>query len=277
MYRETIIMLVFLVGFAFCLHFKSKDIWATKEGFKDKNKQCPNVLMQRGPILLLFNYKKALIPGVNPIRFENLEEYVQFTKWQRRLGIRCPVLYFQQTYDAQNNLGWRSLNSPLLPTAGTMTGLPPPPNVSANPPESPLLDANRLDPPYNIGDYPGYDQDNQYIGLNTPLDKIYHQSDIRNAMQNDWSPSADYVSQGVYFQQQRNTNVPPAFSKFGPQQYGPQQHAAHYSSFGQYNAMKDADAEYASRQKRYLSKGKQPQRHPINPPGAGGLYTTNKL
>ena len=272
MYRETIIILVFFVGLLFCLHFKSKDVWATQEGFKGADKQCPNVLMQRGPILLLFNYKKALIPGVNPIRFENLEEYVQFTKWQRRLGVRCPVLYFQQTYDAQNNLGWRSLNSPLLPTAGTMTGLPAP-QVPKNPPQSPLLDANRLDPPYNLEDYPGYDPDNQYIGLNTPLDKLYNQPNIRNAMQNDWEPSADYVSQGVYFQQQRNARVAPAFSKLGPQQ-----HKGQYSSFGQYNAVKDADAEYASRHQRRTSHGRRhPSRHSVNPPGGGRLYTANKL
>ena len=43
----------------------------------------------------------AEIPGVNPIRFKNLEEYTEFTDWQRSQGIRCPVLYLQYSYDAQ--------------------------------------------------------------------------------------------------------------------------------------------------------------------------------
>ena len=38
-----------------------------------------------------------------------------------------------------------------------------------------LLDAGHNDPPYNKNSYPGYDQNNQYIGLKTPLDKLYHQ------------------------------------------------------------------------------------------------------
>ena len=59
---------------------------------------CPNVLIQDGKKLLLVNKKKATIPGVNPILFENLEEYTEYLKWQRKQGIVCPVLYFQGSY-----------------------------------------------------------------------------------------------------------------------------------------------------------------------------------
>jgi hypothetical protein len=33
--------------------------------------------------------------------FNNLEEYVAFLDWQRDAGIRCPVLYVQNSYNAQ--------------------------------------------------------------------------------------------------------------------------------------------------------------------------------
>ena len=35
-----------------------------------------------------------------------------------------------------------------------------------------LTDAGRNDPPYNINSYPAYDEQNQNIGTNTPLDAI---------------------------------------------------------------------------------------------------------
>jgi hypothetical protein len=38
---------------------------------------------------------------VNPVEFENLEDYTEFLEWQRSQGIRCPVLYLQQSFDAQ--------------------------------------------------------------------------------------------------------------------------------------------------------------------------------
>ena len=48
---------------------------------------------------------------------------------------------------------------------------------STHPPRSApfekLLDAGRDDPPFNKNSYPGFDQKNQYIGINVPLDKMY--------------------------------------------------------------------------------------------------------
>ena len=72
MYRELIIILVFLAGFLFCLNLKNKDV---KEGFKiNIANDCPNLLLQKENHFLLFNTNKASIPGVNPIRFRNLED-----------------------------------------------------------------------------------------------------------------------------------------------------------------------------------------------------------
>lgn len=62
---------------------------------------CPNVLIQYDSKYYLFNSNKARIPGVNPIVFKTLEDYNDFLKWQQTVGIKCPVLYVQKTYDAQ--------------------------------------------------------------------------------------------------------------------------------------------------------------------------------
>ncbi len=63
--------------------------------------RCPNVLVQKGTVLFLYNTKLAPVPGVNPIRFENLEEYVEFMEWLRGQGIKCPVLFLQHSVSAQ--------------------------------------------------------------------------------------------------------------------------------------------------------------------------------
>ena len=237
MLRETTIILVFLAGLLFCLSFKSRDVWSKKEGFANNN--CPNLLMQKGGQLLLFNNRKARIPGINPVRFNNLEEYLGFVKWQRRLGIHCPVLYFQQTYDTQNNVGWRPLHSPTSPMNGTLPGMPPRPPIV-----SPLLDANRLDPPYNVGDYPAFDPDNQYIGLDTPLDKIYNEPNKRDAMQNDWQPK--YTDPGKYFEKRRKTmDRRGRYPAYNIQNGG----GGSGQDFESYNAQKDADAQHTSKSK----------------------------
>jgi len=57
------------------------------------NLRCPNLLIQKGPKYYLYNSNVAQVPGVNPIEFNNLEEYTEFLEWQRAFGIRCPVLY----------------------------------------------------------------------------------------------------------------------------------------------------------------------------------------
>lgn len=73
------------------------------EGFSSNDQSCPNLLIQKGNKYYLFNSSKAKVPGVNPIEFNNLEEYTQFIDWYRSQGIHCPILYLQEGYDAQGS------------------------------------------------------------------------------------------------------------------------------------------------------------------------------
>ena len=57
--------------------------------------------------------------------------------------------------------------------------------------KSKLLDSHRDDKPYNQNSYPGFDKHNQYVGLNTPLDKLYSMDEVSrkysaNAMMGNW-------------------------------------------------------------------------------------------
>ena len=89
------IIIAFLAGLYFCIK-------TTKEGMTGTQQpRCPNLLIQKGSKFYLYNSKIAEVPGVNPVMFNNLEDYVEFLEWQRSQGIRCPVLYVQEMYDAQ--------------------------------------------------------------------------------------------------------------------------------------------------------------------------------
>ena len=59
------------MGAIFCT-YKTSDL---REGF-DSKEECPNVLIQKGKELHLMYTNKAKIPGVNPVKFDNLEDYV---------------------------------------------------------------------------------------------------------------------------------------------------------------------------------------------------------
>ena len=129
-------------------------------------KRCPNILIQKGSRFYLHNSKVAKVPGVNPIEFENLEDYTEFLDWQHSQGIRCPVLFLQQTYDAQGNPVYKARPSVTEQQGGLPPTYPGPPNPTL------LVDATRNDPPYNINSMPSYDQTDFYVGTTTPLDKM---------------------------------------------------------------------------------------------------------
>lgn len=177
MIKTCIVVIIFLLGLLFCMKYTHSDL---VEGFASKG-QCPNLLVQKGNEIHLIYTNKARIPSVNPIKFNNLEEYVEFLDWQRAKGIHCPVLYFQETYDAQNNKGYRMLPD-LVEKHG---GLPSAPRTTS---EQPLFDANRDDMPFNQNSYPAFDAQDQYVGAYTPLDKIFksNEPESANAMDTNW-------------------------------------------------------------------------------------------
>jgi hypothetical protein len=117
-----LLILVFLIG----LYFYTKGP-ENVEGFNGQPR-CPNILIQKDSRFYLYNSKVAKVPGVNPVAFENLEDYTEFLEWQRSKGIRCPVLFLQQTYDAQGNAVFKVRPSVSEPQGG----IPPSSAFSAN-------------------------------------------------------------------------------------------------------------------------------------------------
>jgi hypothetical protein len=102
--KIVVLFLIFLAGLYFYIEYGSKSSCG-REGLTTLNGElrCPNILIQKDAKYYLYNSNLDEVPGVNPIMFNNLAEYTKFLEWQRSAGIRCPVLYVQNTYDAQGN------------------------------------------------------------------------------------------------------------------------------------------------------------------------------
>jgi hypothetical protein len=269
MYKLLLIILIFFLGLYFVITYPSYEAFTNK---KDKGYRCANILFQKGSDYFLYNSTLATVPGVNPLQFKSLEEYVEFTEWQRRQGIKCPILYVQEAYDAQGNTVYKARPSPtdmhgglpdvILNDGHSNENIMPMPYDTANPlmpnPQIPgmpiglpnaampmqmadrntkdsfdprmvasmnnsvmsprndenlLLDAGRDDLPYNKNSYPAFDPNNQYIGLDTPLDKMFHEakgSVSPNQMDTNWG-GAKYtdalVKSGYYKDNEVNIYV----------------------------------------------------------------------
>jgi len=137
--------------------------------------QCPNMLIEKDGTYYLYNSKKKIVSGVNPITFNNLEDYTKFIEWQNNKNISCPILYLQYSTDAQNN-ELIQVKSSIFENEG---GLP----IKIkdilqqdNDVDNQILDATKdNNVVFNTNMFNGFDSQNQDIGLDTPLDKIFHQ------------------------------------------------------------------------------------------------------
>ena len=229
---QFLLLLIFLLG----LYFYAKnscECGKSVEGFTNlKGQRCPDLLIQKGSKFYLYNSKVAQVPGVNPIEFDNLEDYSEFLDWQRSQNIRCPVLYLQETYDAQGNRVYKSRPSVSEPQAGLPPSNQPPIGIAsqvppfmesalepvgepAYPNPTLLVDATRNDPPYNQGSYPAYDQTSYYIGTTTPLDVMDMQQEAAKVSPNPMDPNwggAEYtqslVDKGYYKENEVNIYIP---------------------------------------------------------------------
>jgi hypothetical protein len=160
MNEQTVKIAVIVIVFVLGLLFTAKK----KEGFASK---CPNLLIKKDASYYLQDTSK---PATPPIKFNTLDDYTKFVEWQRANGISCPVLFLQQTSDAQGSTSYRMMPDPRNPEGGLSVSQFPEMEGEM---KRKLVDASRLSNIFNRGLYPGYDPMNQDIGVTTPLDQIY--------------------------------------------------------------------------------------------------------
>lgn len=165
---------------------------------------CPNVLMKKDNQIYLYNSNLARVPGINPVIFNTLEDYAEFVEWQKSQNINCPVLFLDTTFDAQNNEVYKVTSNPFSqPEVVLQTDLARPGDGFI----TPLMNANRSPnlAPYNQGSMipADFDPNNQYIGLMTPLDKMFvsKNNTSPNPMDPNWgghSFTQSKIENGLY-------------------------------------------------------------------------------
>ena len=172
------------------------------------NDRCPNILIQHGNEIFLYNSKVEKVPGVNPIRFKSLEDYSEFMDWLQGRGIRCPVLFLQFSYDSQGNAVYKMRPSPTDLQGGLSPNVPYSPAPAAL---VELMDASRDNPPFNNQMYDGYDPLNFNIGDYTSQDAAFRAKELTmqysdNPMDSNWGGirySESVVDSGAYVDRTR--------------------------------------------------------------------------
>lgn len=188
--------------------------------FKTVNKnRCPNILIQHGSEIFLYNSKVEKVPGVNPIRFKNLEDYTEFMEWLQGRGIRCPVLFLQFSYDTQGKAVYKFRPSPMDLQGGLSPNIPYSPAPAAL---VQIMDASRDNPPFNNNMYDGFDPLNFNTGDYTTQDAAFHEKELSmkysdNAMDSNWGGinySKSSVESGAYASRTRPSNFPTYVSSY---------------------------------------------------------------
>lgn len=200
---STIFVIIFvLLGIYFIIYMTptSSSSHSILEGYLNATDngqfQCPDILLQKGIRFYLYNSKLATVPGVNPIEFQNLEDYTEFMSWQRSKGIRCPVLFLQYTYNAQGDPIYKGRPSP----TNLQGGLPPAPSTSSS--SSYLLAQGQMPNQGNTSTTKQTSISDNYDIMNEEKDdNLLHSEDKADAMNDDWG-GVDYtqtlVNEGVY-------------------------------------------------------------------------------
>lgn len=155
----------------------------SKEGFAVPE-SCPNLLVEKDGKLHLYNTAKAGVPGVNPIVFNDLDEYTEFIQWLRSQRIKCPVLKLTRAFDAQNNEVFHG------PPVYKAPGVPILPSGKGR-----RLESNKALEPKGPA---AFDPAGQDIGGNDAIDKMYRDTSSisADAMQMNWG-GAEFASEEV--------------------------------------------------------------------------------
>jgi hypothetical protein len=154
---------------------------------------CYDMLLKRGSLLYLINTKAPEKVGVNPILFNNLDEYITYLEKQDE---KCPVLYLQEEYNTQGQREFRVRPDPFDPQGG----LPLTSNIRKQIPRGVIevADASRDNEPYNKDQYHGFDPYGLYVGRYTEVDVLHDATSKQEISENP----ADTNWGGVLYTQQ---------------------------------------------------------------------------
>ena len=133
------------------------------------NEFCHDLIEKRNNKIYVYNSKSEVIPGINPIEFETLEDYKKHMQWKKDNGYDCPVLFFNRKYTTQNELGYQLAQDPSSQDIYTL----PPEDETKNIKNNGDVDYDRNlfnSELVNNSGIPGFDPTDQDIGKKNPID-----------------------------------------------------------------------------------------------------------
>jgi len=184
---------------------------------------CPDLLIKKDCSLLLYNTKLPEVDGLNPIPFFSMDEYLNYLEIQKRKGIHCPVLFLQQESNTQGQDVYRIRPSPTDTNPGMQPITLAPPQTATGGAPKPLqtvqyIDSSREDPPFNGGEYSGFDPYGLFIGKYTNIDAIH---DSTKSQQISDNPMDDNWGGTEYTQSVVNSGKYNDYNIFKPTNYTP--------------------------------------------------------
>ena len=208
----TILFAIFV--FLFGLHYytfynKNNNNNNNFEAMENK-KKCYNMLIEHSNKFYLLNNKEKITKDTNPIIFDSLEEYKQFVEEEDSKGNKCPVVFLQYTTNTQNEELLQVKPSIFENNGGIQFKY----NDKEYYNKNKMLDATKDSTPgknkiFNKNMYSGFDKENQNIGRDTPLDRIFHSNSkvSANPFDHNWGgknytqrkiDKGDYKDREVY-------------------------------------------------------------------------------
>ena len=193
-----ILIIIFIIGLYVTVYFNNP--YSSKESMVNVSSKCPNMLVKKGNVLLLYNSNQP-ISDSNPIPFFNLDEYINYLEIQKEKGVDCPVLFLQHENNAQGKDEYRIRPSPFemeggLPTGNNLTE----DDLKKIDEAVKVIDSTRDNLPYNKNAYTGFDAHGQHIGEYTQLDALHDSTGSRkisdNPMDENWAGTT-YTQQMV--------------------------------------------------------------------------------
>lgn len=222
MNRASIIIFCSILAFFVGLYYyttmplRCEGFVGAKKNNNENLDSCPDMLVRKGTVLLLYNSNIPAKEGVNPMPFYNLDEYINYLEIQKKNGKICPVLFLQFETDAQGNDIYRMRKSPFEMEGGLPANIDPALFVSKFDPATQskmidgkaiqIIDSSRDTNVYNKNMFAGFDPYGLHVGEYTVLDAIHDSTELSapisdNPMDPNWGGvqiSEQSVESGKY-------------------------------------------------------------------------------
>ena len=177
-------LILFCLGINVVVKYSNIDKREFEPFNSNYNHSCENLLIKKGDKYHLKNTRIPKSPGVNPIIFDHLEDYISYMEQQREKGKICPVLFLENVSTTQGTESKKvySINHDTSMSNGYMPGLS---FITDNIEMERNLNA---DSEHNPWSFEASDPSRYTNGLYTNTDAIYHSNEkiSPNPMDSNW-------------------------------------------------------------------------------------------